>query len=321
LDIELLTEKLSLQVESFQESFEMLASASSIASMSVAFEKIIRGNFLTTNISIFHRLNKAAKWESLLDKTNLNFIKIINSQFPSGINVELFNENSEMFCITKLNDSSAFAVILGSKLGNEKYSSMDKITIQMFIQLFDNAYQSLLLRKNEKQLIFSLNNRVAQLNSLIDTGIEISKINIGDELVELVLSRAIILTNSSFGRIIKIKDGNVVDEIIFPPATVIDTSASNSILKYEIVNENIEFDFILELYNKESRQGIIEFDDTDNLLISAIGRQVETAFANRRFHQEALENEVMKSELAVASDIQKRILPDKLPEINGYDLA
>ena len=321
MDIELLTEKLSLQVESFQESFEMLSNSNSITAMSRAFEKIIRGNFLTTKTSIFYRDDEKSEWKSLVSKNDLDINKISELDFPIGIKVQSNTDSNELISVAKLNDSSALVVAMGSKLGNEKYSDIDKVTLQIFMQLFDNAYQSFLLRKKEKQLIFSLNNSVAQLNSLIDTGIEISNINIGDELLELSLARAIQLTNASFGRIQKYEEGNLLDTILFPPHIEIDENSVVSKIGYDLNNENIQFNYKIELFDKESRAGAVEFDATDELLISAIIKQVESAIENKRLHQEALDNVVMRSELSIAGDIQKRILPDKLPEIDGYDLA
>ncbi|MBU0475374.1 MAG: serine/threonine-protein phosphatase [Bacteroidetes bacterium] len=317
MDIDLLTEKLSLQVQSFQESFEMLSNSFSISAMALAFEKIIRGNFVTTQTSIYYRFSETSEWESLVSKNDYDFAKISKFDFPVGTKILSDQDSNELVIITKLNDNSALAIILGSRLSGEKYSDIDKVTLQIFVQLFDNASQSFLLRKNEKQLIFSLNNKVAQLNNLIDTGIEISKISIGDELLELVLFRAITLTNASFGRIQQFDENKLVDEIVFPPNIVPGENKVVSQIGYSFNNAN----YRLELYNKESRSGIIRFDETDELLINAIIKQVESAIENKKLHKEALENEVMKSELAVASEIQKRILPDVLPQIKGYDLA
>lgn len=321
MDIELLTKKLSLQVESFQESFEMLSGSNSIEAMAISFTRVIRGNFLTTKISVFHKTNEDSEWKNLVLNDDLYLEKVNKLTYPSGMDVLSNQDSTELTSISKLKDGSAFAIIMGRKLGGTEYSDIDKVTFQIFMQLFDNAYQSFLLRKKEKQLIFSLNNSVAQLNNLIDTGIEISKITIGDELIELTLARAITLTNASFGRIQKYENDNFVDEILFPPGISVDEDSIVSRLAEELSNEKIQFTYRFELFNKESRAGFVEFDDTDKLLITAIIRQVESAIENKRFHEEALENEVMRSELSIASDIQKRILPDVLPIIDEYDLA
>ncbi len=301
MDIELLTEKLSLQVESFQESFEMLSSSNSISAMALGFQRIIRGSFFTTQAPIFLKVDKNSEWESISSKDVSYLAKINELDYPVGIKVFANSDSSELMSASRLNDGSAMAVVLGQRLSKEKYSDFDKVTFQIFIQLFDNAYQSFLLRKKEKQLIFSLNNSVAQLNSLIDTGIEISKINIGDELFELTLARAVTLTNASFGKIKKFEEDKLVDEILFPPHVLIDEDSIISRLSSDLNNKNFQFDYKLELFNKESRAGIVKFNETDKLLVGAILRQVESAIENKRLHQEALENVVMKSELSIAT--------------------
>ncbi|MCB9249327.1 MAG: hypothetical protein H6613_12680 [Ignavibacteriales bacterium] len=123
----------------------------------------------------------------------------------------------------------------------------------------------MLSRGKKKKLIFSLNNRVSQLYSLIDTGIEISKIRFGNDLLELALSRAIALTNSSYGRIkVTNKKGNI-DEIHFPPNII---KYGKPKVKFRLIKKfvdvGIEYEFTL--CEKESREGIIQFEDTDELL-------------------------------------------------------
>ena len=63
------------------------------------------------------------------------------------------------------------------------------------------AYQAMLSRRNEKGLIFSLNHRVLQLNSLIDTGIEVARLNQDITPEQMALQRAASLTNASRGTV------------------------------------------------------------------------------------------------------------------------
>ena len=71
------------------------------------------------------------------------------------------------------------------------------MSLRLFVHLFENAYQDLLYRRNEKSLVFSLNQRVLQLNSLIDTGIEIARLMQGASPERLALERAAVLTNAA----------------------------------------------------------------------------------------------------------------------------
>lgn len=316
---DLITEKLSFHVKSFQESFEILSSSISLSAMAVQFDKILRGSFFTTNVCIYHRRDKNAEWISLVSKEGIERNDNFDSKKFKSLKIKSNTDATELTTTTQLSDSSVLEIVMGRKFDGVPYSEIDKITFQIFIQLFDNAYQALLSNKNEKNLIFDLNNRVSQLYNLIDTGIEISNLNLGDTMLELALSRAISLTNSSYGRI-KLSNGDgLIEEHTFPPNISEENHESDKQLNDIFTDENIEYEFTL--CEKESRQGIIDFDETDELLFGAIVRQVHAAIENERFHKEALENEAMKRELAVAAEIQNRILPDKLPEINGYDLS
>ncbi len=319
MDTEFITEKLSIHVKSFQESFDILSKSFSLSEMADQFVKVLRGSFFTTNIGIFHKTDDNSKWITFIAKDGDALKKIQSISEQESLKINSSEAFTELYTSTKLVDQSYLGVFLGKKFDGSEYTDFDKITFQIFIQLFDNAYQALLLHKKEKSLIFDLNNRVAQLYSLIDTGIEISNLHHGDKMMELAISRAISLTNSSFGRIRIIKNNVVKEEITFPPNLGADIHKNHKSLNEMFVDEEIEYEFIL--CEKESRSGTVDYDETDQLLLSAIVRQVHAAIQNERFHKEALENEAMKRELAVASEIQKRILPEKLPEIDGYDLA
>ena len=319
MDAELITEKLSFQVKSFQESFEILSSSSSIIEMAKHFNRILRGSFFSTDISIFYKKNENSEWERLIVKaieSKKYFDEIKDEHYSKIYSIE---DSTGLYTNIQLVDSSYLGVVLGKRIDGSSYSEIDKITFQIYLQMFDSAYQAFLSHKNEKNLIFSLNSRVSQLYSLIETGIEISKINLGDKLLKLGLSRAISLTNSSFGRVkISYKDGNV-EELFYPSKIVSQDFIEANILSHKFIDYGNEYEF--SLCEKESREGVIDFDETDDLLLSAIVRQVHAAIENERFHKEALENETMRRELAVASAIQKRILPEKLPNILGYDIA
>ena len=319
MSTEHITEKLSFHVKSFQESFEILSSCNALSEMAKHFDKILSGSFITTKVGIYHKTDNTNDWVNLLTKNAdlLNSLLGISEENSHKINSN--QDSTELSIATILVDSSILGIVLGTKFDKTQYSEIDKITFQILIQLFDSAYQVLLSHKKEKKLIFSLNNRVSQLYSLIDTGIEISKINLGDQLNNLALSRAIALTNSSFGRIQVTDTTGNVEQFVFPPSIKYESPKDEYKLVQKFVDDDTEYEFTL--CEKESREGIISFDATDELLLGAIVRQVQAAIENDRHHKEALENETMKRELAVASEIQKRILPEILPSIDGYDIS
>ncbi|HKI79178.1 MAG TPA: PP2C family protein-serine/threonine phosphatase [Ignavibacteriaceae bacterium] len=316
-----LVSKLSLQVDSFQDGFKILAKSSSIEELGLNFNHILRGSLLITDVNLFHKRNKELEWITIFSKDN-RYSKLLDDlTISSSYSISFPDEKPyKVICTIPLIDKSFFGIILGNKLDGAEYSDIEKIFLQIFLQILDNAYQAYINYKKEKQLIFALKHRVVQLNNLIGTGIEISNLHkIGYQL-ELALERAVSLTNSSKGALKTIKNGKVVSTIVLPMNYDLDEIFS---AKYKIEAE-VEFQgltYSFCLANKETRKGIEDFDDTDYILLSAIAMQVTGALENEHLHKEALLKEKIKKELSVASTIQQKIIPAKLPEIPGYDIS
>jgi sigma-B regulation protein RsbU (phosphoserine phosphatase) len=286
--------------------------------MAKQFERILRGSFLTNKVSIYHKVENN-DWVSLLTKSEESHKDLILGLNEDDSKIMATKGSTEIYAQLRLVDSSKIGIVNGEKFDGSTYLEIDKITFQIFIQILDSAYQAFIAHGKEKELIFSLNNRLSQLYSLIDTGIELSKIGTGSKLIDLALSRAISLTNSSFGKVKVTNSSEEVEEYYFPHGFKFDlTDVSESLIK-SFIDNGIKYEFLI--CEKESRQGIIEYEETDELLLGAIARQVLAAIENDRANKEALENETMRRELEVAAQIQKRILPIKLPSIEGYDIA
>jgi sigma-B regulation protein RsbU (phosphoserine phosphatase) len=78
---------------------------------------------------------------------------------------------------------------------------------------------------------------------------------------------------------------------------------------------------VFELQEKESRAGTVPFEETDRVLLDALARQVHAALEVRHLHAQEVEKQRIERDMTVAGAIQKRILPETLPAIPGYDLA
>ncbi len=312
--------KLALQIKSFQEGFKILAEASSLQEIAANFNHILRGSLLITDINIFFRSKNSNNWTDLYlsNVSCRDYLYLISKdnqtvEFHEGIPIKAS-------VMHQMIDGSSFGLLLGNKLDKTDYTEEEKIILQVFIQLFDNAYQSYKGHIKEKQLNFSLNHRLLQLNTLIDTGIEISKLKNKNTLLEMALERAVSLTNASKGILEIVKNDRVLG-VIKLPSTIELSELSKSKNVIETSVEYRGFKYNVKLVDKESRSGFVDFDETDRTLLEAFARQVLAAVENQQLHKEALENETIKKELSVASSIQKKIIPNKLPEINGYDIA
>lgn len=314
-------ERLGLQSDAFQESFNILSRANSLEELAKKFFHILRGNLLVVNAVIYYQQHENSEWEILFSKEkdlNLQFNEVVSRSEFRIAHIE--HPEFRLSINHSLIDKASFRIFLGAKLDKSAYDEFDKIALQFFLQQLDSAYQFYISRKKEKQLIFNLNHRVLQLNSLIDTGIEVARLQEGSQLLHLALERVLALTNASKGMMLVKMGRKIVDKIFFPYHFKFKESDAN---KFQITTT---FDFAdkkysFYLFEKESRHGLISFDATDQLLLDAFGRQVFVSLENHYLHEQALEKERIDQEISLAGTIQKNLIPEKLPEIGGYDIC
>ncbi len=317
----LLVEKLSLQAESFQEGFKLLTQSDSFEGIFRNFANLLRANFMITNLQLLHKASSKSDWKVIgSHKLDAEDKKYLDNQKQQTTYYNDGKYNASI--IVPLTDSSFLGILLGNKLYGEGLSDFDKITLQILLQVFASAYESFLNQKKEKQFIFDLNEKILQLNNLIETGIDLAKFENQNVLFEMALARMVSLTNSS-AALISISDGNKEQseqQFTFPPGIPSEKILSS---KYKIESSfkfrDISYRFVLS--EKETRKGVIEFSDLDQMLLEAISRQVRTAIENNYLLKESLEKERIEKELLLAASIQQKIIPDKLPVIEGYELA
>ncbi|MCB0284452.1 MAG: PP2C family protein-serine/threonine phosphatase [Calditrichaeota bacterium] len=317
--MENLIERLTLQSEAFQESFNVLSRVRNLDELAKKFFQVLRGNLLVLNAVILYRRNENSSWTILFSKSNsdydVNALPISDSVFSIS---EVDHDEFKLAVTHQQIDKAFIRIILGSKLDSSPYSQFDKMVLQFYLQQLDSAYQFFIARKKEKQLIFNLNHRVLQLNSLIDTGIEVARLQEGSQLLHLALERVLALTNASKGLLVVKQGRKVIDKIFFPFRF---KSNEISISKHLITTEFCfaEKKYIFYLLEKESREGLIAFDATDQLLLDAFARQVHVSLENHYLYEQSLEKERIDKEISLAGDIQKKLIPAELPKIDGYD--
>ena len=283
----------------------------------------MRGNFIISGISAYHKKQYDSEWMAIASKQASDPADLSFFSESNKFSIQYFEKQKFDASITlPLSDQSVLGILIGPKMDKSGFNDLDKITLQILLQVFDSAHKSFLNQKKEKALIFELNEKVLHLNNLIDTGIEISRYTKKRVLYDVALERITSLTNASSAliEIIKKTHGNLKKYITFPEG--IDP---NKILssKYKIQSsfehQGRVYNFILS--EKETRHNTTAFTELDQLLLDSITRQVAASLENEYLHKQAIEKEKIEQEIIVAASIQKRILPESLPKIEGYDLA
>jgi phosphoserine phosphatase RsbU/P len=316
-----LVEKLSLQAESFQEGFEILSKSVSLVEMIENFHHLLRGNFLISDVFIYHKIRTDFKWNSVIPKNKLDQVDLEYIDDLNGFAIKSFeNKKYDVSIFLPLADQSFLGILMGHKMDKSEFNDLDKITLQILLQVFDAAYRTFLNQKRVKSLMFDLNEKVVQLNNLIDTVIEVSRYDKRSIIFDLALERITPLTNAAASLLQIVKGNEIIEQHSFPSKINLE-EVFNS--KYKIETSfnygNLSYNFIL--VDKETRKGVTDFNDLDKLLLDAVSRQVKASIENEYLNNQAIEKEKMEQELNVAASIQKMILPETLPLIESYDLA
>jgi serine phosphatase RsbU (regulator of sigma subunit) len=315
-------EKLSLQVQSFHKYFETLSGSYNLNEMAKKFANILKENLFAEEIFVMHKSQEDFQWNSLFqngEKPQPDLSSFKKNDFR----IKYYSDQIIGAAVTMpLNDSSILGIFLSRKKDQEYFSAADKIILQILLQIFNSAYIVFLNRRKEKELIFDLNEKIFQLNNLIDTGIELSRYEQKNILYEFCLERIASLTNAS-SALIKIIDNVETKKesfISFPPGTNPEKIMDS---KYKIESS---FNFLNKTYHfylseKETRRGTTEFNELDNMLLDAVKRQVAASIENEFLHQESLEKGIIEKELNVAATIQQQIIPKELPRIEGFEIS
>jgi phosphoserine phosphatase RsbU/P len=201
--------------------------------------------------------------------------------------------------------------------------------------------RALRLERQLKEKHFQANYRGVELEALYDVGLAIASTLDLDRLAEEVLLRAVSLLDARRGALYLLEDGRYRLDRTFGgdarPSFAADENVEGLIgddgaaaadllpgARY-LLAVPIESDGrrrgLLLVGDKESRSGVGPFPDHDRRTLALFANQAAIALENARLHRQALEKERLEREMELAAEIQRQILPDRVPAVAGYDLA
>jgi serine phosphatase RsbU (regulator of sigma subunit) len=294
-----------------------LAGGTSFSDLSGRLQMALTTHYRVPGVAV-HAREPGMAWETVAGAEPADMPAMPTPDPGSTSTVQFWDEGHQVIAMQRLHDGRDLAVHLDGRACDRRFDAPDLMTLRMSLMAFDAAWAALLHRKHEKELLFELNRRLLQLNSLIDTGIEVATLDVSVSPSLLALERAVALTNASRGTVTVHRDGAVVSRDAFPPGTGA-LPPGTHVLRSEFIYQGATH--IFEICDKETRKGIQAFDGTDRLLLDALSRQVQASIENRFLLRQSLEKQKIEQDIAVAASIQQRILPSQLPEIAGYSLA
>ncbi len=317
---EVLTGHQTATMELLPKAYRNVMKSNSIRELTERFRVFLQEWDGGGNVSLDYRAAGESEWQSLAGGDTPGVSHPGGRSEQKGTNAQLADSSAQTDTVHRLGDGSELRVTFtGGSLSGES-TEAGNLPVRFAVAVFDAAYRALLHRQHEKNLAFSLNQRLLQLNSLIDTGIDIATLDGAVNPCNLALERAVALTDASYGLVIVYEGDSIAERITFPGEVPEHRG------KGDDTSITAEFVFgqkryVFSLLEKESRDGVASFEGTDRLLLDALSRQVHASLENRFLYQQSLEKQKMEQDLAVAASIQQRILPSVLPVIEGYDAA
>lgn len=205
-----------------------------------------------------------------------------------------------------------------------------------------SAQQATILGRHLKQQSFVVNYRGVELEALYDVGLAIASMLNLEGLGEEALLRAVSLLDARRGALY-LRDGEhfVLDHTFGGEAAAelpLDDPQVQSLLEDRLqgkqdllpeakylmalpIGTSRDPQGLLLVGDKESRQGVGRFKDSDRRTLALFANQVAIALETAHLHRQALEKERLERELDLAADIQRGLLPDEVPQVEGYEVA
>jgi len=161
----------------------------------------------------------------------------------------------------------------------------------------------------ERGTLFLVDDQTAEIWSLIAQGME-------KQEIRLPIGRGIAGHVAATGEIVNIPDA-YADPRFNPEVDKKSGFRTRNILCLPIRNKSGKIIAALQLLNKKT--GSFTGEDTEFLL--TLSGHMALALENAQLHQVLLDKERMEKELALARGIQRSLLPETAPTVEGFDIA
>jgi len=262
---------------------------------------------------------------------NENFNKFLADNFIPAI--ERISSNND--CIG--------VVCLGEKLNKQEYTKDDLDFLKTILNIAASAIQNSLIVEELKLVNRELDSRIQRLNSLFELSKEFGLFSEANKVTRLLIF-------SLIGQFLVQKyvllrfEGNdiAVIESKFPSEELLKNIRLIDYLKFDssLNKQQIALLFpalyemgievIVPMQMQGRTKGLIilgkrinnlDYTESDIEFIYSVGSLAIISLENRRLFLEALEKQKLEEELDLAREIQRNLLPQKIPAYNNFEIA
>lgn len=306
------------------------------------------GKFLTTKGFIALNMNgllqpkarkgitdeQFASFPEIKDEAELQSDKF--KSYLASINILAFDEIcSSQECLG--------IIALGEKLNKIPYTDDDLEFLHTITNIAATAIQNSLMLSELKKTNRILDSRINRLNSLFELSKEFGLFSESTKVARLLVYSVIgqflvqkFAVVSFEGKNIKILESKFPqDELIMALNKYNSKLITNSISKKEIetnyaILQTFGVELIVPMQLQGDTKGLIllgkrasesEYSEADIEYIYSVGSLAIVSIENQRLFKEALEKQKLEEDLEIAHDIQKNLLPHKIPQFSNFDVV
>lgn len=277
-----------------------------------------------------------------LIKLPQNLIKVSNKETDENFTEFLESAGIEIL-VPIYSRSSILGILCYGKKLIKNYTEQDLEFLESLANIAGTAIKNSLVYEELRVSNNSLDKKIQELNTLFDISSELNSTLDEAKILKLmsyvVMGQTLVnvfVVAHTVGDSLQIVFRNSVEEIDFPEIVKSQISnlkkpaCSNELCK-EAKKWFSENKFLLAvpmLKNGEVHGAILlgnKLDNSDFLeedlnFLTTLSNIAVTALENARLFAETIEKQKIEEELALARKIQEKLLPQKLPAVNGFDI-
>ena len=234
-------------------------------------------------------------------------------------------------------------IALGDKLDKTAYSTDDLDFLHTITNIAATAIQNSLMLSELKKTNRILDSRINRLNSLFELSKEFGLFSESTKVARLLVYSVIgqflvqkFAVVSFEGKNLKILESKFPQDELLNALKIYNTKLiTNSITKKEIETnytdlQKFGIELIVPMQLQGETKGLIllgkrgsdsEYSEADIEYIYSVGSLAIVSIENQRLFKEALEKQKLEEDLEIAHDIQKNLLPHKIPQFTNFDVV
>jgi sigma-B regulation protein RsbU (phosphoserine phosphatase) len=234
-------------------------------------------------------------------------------------------------------------LFLGKRLVGSNYEQEDFEFLNALLNIAATAIQNSISVDEIKKVNRNLDSKVNQLSSLFDLSKEFSSIidsdRVGKLLIYSIIGQLMVtkfavitLSEESFEILDSKYDISKLNEVLenVQPNSFTTTIRVNSDTENYSALSSLGVELIVPMQVKSKTKGLIllgnkignlPYSQSDIEYISSVGSLAIISLENARLFSETLEKERLEKDLQIAKNIQRNLLPNKIPKFKKFEIA